>query len=125
MPAIAPKPDPRQLAIFPVLFDRATELLSVAQVAKELNRSENFVRELFDNQKLLGHSENARQKPGEERAIMRMIPRDCIKLYWAGNANYATTDLLALLQQIAVKRLDRESRLSLRNALTRSLEERA
>lgn len=65
---------------------------TVKEVAALLGRSEQCVRDCFDNQKMLGHTWNAKAKPGKEKRRTYHISRKCLVLFLMETANYNAND---------------------------------
>ena len=79
---------------FDFIVPRAKSWYSPKEVAAILGRSENFIRAAFENEKLLGHSANARAARGEEQRQSTLVHRDGVVLYLAETANYTPEDFL-------------------------------
>ncbi|MDP0501320.1 MAG: hypothetical protein Q7P63_14600 [Verrucomicrobiota bacterium JB022] len=61
---------------------------SVQEVAEILEVSPQYVRDAFEQRKLLGHRHNGRSGRGKEQRRRISIRRDSLLLYLAGSANY-------------------------------------
>lgn len=68
---------------------------TVKEVAALLGKSEQYVRDCFDNQKMLGHVWNAKAGRGKEKRHTYHISRECLVLFLMETANYNATDFLA------------------------------
>lgn len=65
---------------------------TVKEVAALLGKSEQYIRDCFDNQKMLGHVWNAKAKRGEEKRRTYHISRKCLVLFLMETANYNAND---------------------------------
>lgn len=65
---------------------------TVKEVAALLGKSEQYVRDCFDNQKMLGHVWNAKAKRGKEKRCSYHISRKCLVLFLMETANYNAHD---------------------------------
>ena len=62
------------------------------EAAGVIGRSAQYVRDCFDNQKIMGHALNARGAPGDEKRRSYQIPREALILYLMETANYQDGD---------------------------------
>lgn len=74
---------------------------TIKEAASILGRSEQYVRNCFDNQKLLGHLCNAKAKSGQEQRYSYQISRESLVLFFMESANYQAEDFLERLQKVA------------------------
>ena len=74
---------------------------SVKEVASILGCSEQYVRDCFDNQKLLGHVWNAKAERGKERRKTYHISRHSLILFFMETANYNVHDFYERLQLLS------------------------
>ncbi len=65
---------------------------TVKEVAAILGCSEQYVRDCFDNQKLLGHGWNAKAERGKEKRKSYHISRSSLILFFMETANYNAED---------------------------------
>ncbi len=68
------------------------EWFSPKEVAAVIGKSDQYVRDCFDNQKILGHASNGRAKKGEEKRKSYWIHRDAVVLFLLETANYEPQD---------------------------------
>ena len=88
------------------------------EAAAVIGRSDQYVRDCFDSQTLLGHTLNARSRCGEGRRSYQ-IPRECLMLYLIETANYRAGDFAERLAEL-VDALSGEERQQLRRRLDTS-----
>ena len=67
---------------------------TVKEAAAILGRSDQYIRDCFDNQKILGHSWNAKAKRGEEVRKTYHISRQSLVLFFMETANYNAHEFL-------------------------------
>ena len=65
---------------------------TVKEVAALLGKSEQYVRDCFDNQKMLGHVWNAKAERGKEKRRTYHISRKCLVLFLMETANFSAND---------------------------------
>jgi len=65
-----------------------------------IGRTDQFVRDAFDNQKILGHQNNGRARKGRERRRTYQIHREAVLLFLLETANYRPKDFVERLQEI-------------------------
>lgn len=95
---------------------------SPKEVATILGKTDQYVRDAFDNQKILGHTFNGRSPIGRERRRYYMIHRDGILLYLLETANYAPEDFTDRLKDLIRSKPEptlRRIKLLVDNLLTR------
>jgi hypothetical protein len=87
------------------LLPHGKEWYTSKEVAQVIGRSAQYVRDCFDNQKLMGHALNARGAAGEEKRKSYQIPRAALMLYLMETANYHGGDyaqrVLELMDHLA------------------------
>ena len=94
-------------ALSPVsrLLPQGKEWYTSKEAALVIGRSAQYVRDCFDNQKLMGHAMNARGPVGGEQRKSYQIPRAALLLYLMETANYQDGDyeqrVYELLDQLA------------------------
>lgn len=76
------------------------EWYSVKEAAAILGCSDQYVRDCFDNQKLLGHIWNAKAKRGQEKRCRYHISRQSLVLFFMETANYHARDFLQRIQKL-------------------------
>lgn len=81
-------------SFFEKLLPDDKEWYTVKEAAAILGRSNQYVRDCFDNQKLLGHVWNAKAKRGQEKRKTYHISRQSLVLFFMETANYHASDFL-------------------------------
>jgi hypothetical protein len=81
---------------------------SPKEVANVIGRTDQFVRDAFDNQKILGHQNNGRARKGRERRRTYQIHREALILFLLETANFRPRDFLARLEEILRNRSPQE-----------------
>ena len=71
---------------------------TIKEVAALLGRSEQCVRDCFDNQKLLGHCLNAKAVIGTEKRWSYSISRQSLILFFMETANFKAQEFLIRFQ---------------------------
>ena len=84
---------------FEKLLPDKKEWYTIKEVAAILGRSEQYVRDCFDNQKILGHTWNAKAKRGQERRKSYHISRAGLVLFFMETANYSANEFTLRLNQ--------------------------
>ena len=79
-------------AFFEQLLSDNKTWYTVKEVAALLGRSEQYVRDCFDNQKMLGHVWNAKAKRGKEKRHTYHISRKGLVLFLMETANFSAND---------------------------------
>jgi hypothetical protein len=85
---------------FNFLLPPGKQWFSPKEVASLIGRTDQFVRDAFDNQKILGHQNNARARKGCERRRTYQIHREGVLLFLLETANYRPKDFIERLQEI-------------------------
>ena len=85
---------------FAFIVPRDKEWYSPKEVAALVGRSDQYIRNCFENQKILGHTCNGRAGKGREKRRSYQIHRDCILLYLLETANYEPPDFMERLAEI-------------------------
>jgi hypothetical protein len=85
---------------FEFLLPPGKQWFSPKEVASLIGRTDQFVRDAFDNQKILGHQNNARARRGRERRRTYQIHREGVILFLLETANYNPKDFLDRVQEI-------------------------
>lgn len=73
---------------FAALLPTGQEWFSAKEVAAIVGKTDQYVRDAFENQKILGHTSNARALPGKEKRRSYQIHRDGVLLFLLETANY-------------------------------------
>ena len=84
---------------FERLLPNKKDWYTVKEAAAILGRSEQYVRDCFDNQKILGHAWNAKAKRGQERRKSYHISRAGLVLFFMETANYNANEFILRLNQ--------------------------
>jgi hypothetical protein len=77
---------------------------SPKEMASIIGKTDQYVRDAFDNQKILGHIANGRTPKGMEKRKSYRIHRDGILLYLLETANYSPTDFLSRVTDLLFNR---------------------
>ncbi len=85
---------------FSFLVPPNKQWFSPKEVASMIGRTDQFVRDAFDNQKILGHQNNGRARKGRERRRTYQIHREAVLLFLLETANYRPKDFVERLQEI-------------------------
>lgn len=86
------------------------------EVAALVGRSDQYIRDCFDNQKILGHQFNGRGQRGQEKRRACQIHRRSLQLYLLETANHTPEDFMRRLSTLI-----RSCPQALREALSREL----
>lgn len=89
----APQPDPHY-QFFEQLLPDDKKWYTVKEAAAILGRSDQYIRDCFDNQKILGHVWNGKAERGKEQRHSYHIPRKSLILFFMETANYQPQDFL-------------------------------
>jgi hypothetical protein len=68
------------------------EWFSPKEMADIIGKTDQYIRDAFDNQKIFGHVSNARSPRGQEKRKSYQIHRDGVLLYLLETANYSPED---------------------------------
>lgn len=85
---------------FEFMLPPGQQWFSPKEVASLIGRTDQFVRDAFDNQKILGHQNNARARKGHERRRTYQIHREAVILFLLETANYHPKDFLQRIEEI-------------------------
>jgi Fe-S oxidoreductase len=77
---------------------------SPKEVAAVIGKTDQYVRNAFDNQKILGHLLNGNAPIGAERRCTYMISRESILLFLFETANFSPEDFLERLCEVLENR---------------------
>ncbi len=89
----APQKDPSWQFFDRLLPDRK-QWYTVKEAAAVLGRSDQYIRNCFDNQKILGHIWNGKAARGKEQRRSYHIPRESLILFLMETANYCAGDFI-------------------------------
>ena len=84
--------EPRPLSPICPMLPEGKDWFTAKEAAGVIGRSAQYVRDCFDNQKIMGHALNARGRSGEEQRKSYQIPRASLMLYMLETANYQPGD---------------------------------
>jgi hypothetical protein len=68
------------------------EWFSPKEMANIIGKTDQYIRDAFDNQKIFGHIANGRSPRGQEKRKTYQIHRDGVLLYLMETANYSSED---------------------------------
>jgi hypothetical protein len=85
---------------FEFFLPPAQRWFSPKEVASIIGKSAQYVRDAFDNQKILGHTLSGRAPKGKERRKTYQISRESLVLYLMETANYSSDEFLSKLRSI-------------------------
>jgi hypothetical protein len=68
------------------------EWFSPKEMANIIGKTDQYIRDAFDNQKIFGHTSNGRSPRGLEKRKTYQIHRDGVLLYLLETANYSSED---------------------------------
>jgi hypothetical protein len=83
------------------LLPEGKNWFSSKEAACVIGRSPQYVRDCFDNQKIMGHALNARGVAGDEKRKSYQIPRAALLLYLMETANYQGGDYAERILHLA------------------------
>jgi hypothetical protein len=95
-------PTPVCVSLSPIarLLPEGKEWYTSKEAAGVIGRSAQYVRDCFDNQKIMGHAFNARGTAGCEKRRSYQIPRAALMLYLMETANYHGGDYAERLGEL-------------------------
>jgi hypothetical protein len=85
---------------FSFLLPATKQWFSPKEMAGIIGKTDQYVRDAFDNQKILGHLFNGRAPKGKEKRKTYMIPRENILLFLFETANFLPDDFIERLCEI-------------------------
>ena len=106
---------------FDFLLPRNEEWFSPKAAAAIIGRSENFIREAFENQKIMGHLGNGSAKRDEEKRQSYLIHRDCLLIYMAQTSNYTPHDFVDQVFELIQRRFGHDEFIDLRDRIENKL----
>ena len=77
---------------------------SPKEMAEIIGRTSQYVRDAFDNQKILGHLSNGKSSIGGERRRHYLILRENVLLFLLETANYEPADFMDRVVEILTNR---------------------
>jgi hypothetical protein len=85
---------------FEFLLPPGKQWFTPKEAACVIGRTDQYVRDAFDNQKILGHHANGRARRGREKRRTYQIHREAILLFLLETANYKPDDFLHRVQEL-------------------------
>jgi hypothetical protein len=89
---------------FSFLLPTTQRWFSPKEMAAIIGKTDQYVRNAFDNQKILGHLLNGSAPRGEEKRRTYMISRENILLFLFETANFSPEDFIERLGEILKNR---------------------
>ncbi|MDR2603605.1 MAG: hypothetical protein LBC11_03555 [Puniceicoccales bacterium] len=89
---------------FSFLLPTTQQWFSPKEMAAIIGKTDQYVRNAFDNQKILGHLLNGSAPRGEEKRRTYMISRENILLFLFETANFSPEDFIERLGEILKNR---------------------
>lgn len=86
------------------LFTTKQEWFSPKEVGYMIGRSDQYVRDAFDNQKIKGHMFSGKSKNGKEARKSYQIHKDAVLLYLVETANYDPPDFIKCIKNLLKNR---------------------
>ena len=98
-----PRREEAEVPLSPVagMLPEGKKWFSSKEAASVIGRSPQYVRDCFDNQKIMGHALNARGRTGDEKRKSYQIPRAALLLYLMETANYQGGDFAERILNLA------------------------
>ena len=93
---------------FGFLLPEGKEWYSPKEVGALLGRSDQYVRNLFESRKILGHQINGRADKDCEKRHTYQVHRDCVILYLLETANYEPEDFMDRMVEILQHRSEEQ-----------------
>lgn len=89
---------------FEFLLPSKKTWFSPKEMAEVIGKTSQYVRDAFDNQKILGHSSNGRSSIGREQRRHYLILRENVLLFLLETANYDPEDFMDRVGEILSNR---------------------
>ncbi|MDR1413410.1 MAG: hypothetical protein LBI56_00515 [Puniceicoccales bacterium] len=89
---------------FSFLLPASQKWFSPKEMAAIIGKTDQYVRNAFDNQKILGHLLNGSAPKGLEKRRTYMISRESVLLFLFETANFSPDDFLDRLHEILANR---------------------
>ncbi len=93
---------------FTFMLPPGQQWFTLKEVASIVGRTDQFVRDAFVNQKILGHQNNAHARKGCERRQTYQIHREGVLLFLLETANYRPKDFFDHIREILHNRSPQE-----------------
>lgn len=97
------KEDNQPQGHFGYLVPKDKQWYSTKEAAAIVGRSDQYIRDCFDSQKIMGHLLNGRAGKGNEKRQTYQVHRDCLILYLLETANYDPGDYLERVCEIILR----------------------
>lgn len=98
----------KNLEHYAFLLPQGKEWFSPKEVGAIIGRTDQYVRDAFDNQKILGHLLSGRAVKGAEKRRSYQVHRDALLLYIAQTANYDPPDFVAYIKALLKNRSENQ-----------------
>lgn len=86
------------------LLPSSQQWFSPKEMASIIGKTDQYVRNAFDNQKILGHIHNASAPKGKEKKKTYLISRENVLLFLLETANFSPDDFIERLTEILKNR---------------------
>lgn len=86
------------------LLPSSQQWFSPKEMASIIGKTDQYVRNAFDNQKILGHIHNASAPKGKEKKKTYLISRENVLLFLLETANFSPEDFIDRLTEILKNR---------------------
>ncbi len=90
------------------LLPKGKEWFTPKEVGAIIGRTDQYVRDAFDNQKILGHLLSGRSLKGSEKRKSYQVHRDALLLYIAQTANYDPPDFIGYIKALLKNRSENQ-----------------
>lgn len=88
---------------FESLLPDSKQWYTAKEAAAIFGKSDQYIRDCFDNQKILGHTFNGKAKRGEEKRKSYQFSRKGLVLFLMETANYDAQDFLTRVRNAQQK----------------------
>jgi LPS sulfotransferase NodH len=97
-------PEDKPHEFFSFLLPESKEWFSPKEMAAVIGKTDQYVRDAFDNQRILGHTLYGRAPKGLEKRRTYMISREYILLFLLETANFLPDDFLVRFCEVLRRR---------------------
>lgn len=94
----------QSLEHFGNLLPSSQQWFSPKEMASIIGKTDQYVRNAFDNQKILGHVHNGSAPKGQEKKKTYLISRENVLLFLLETANFSPEDFMDRLTEILQNR---------------------